>query len=183
MRCIVLALILFLTSNQPARAQAAEPEREGAPADEVSVVGPAIKSIQQSVEAIAENTNPANYADPPEQARDITPLQISILDLDAQRQMADYAESTFKAIVGDIIVGALTLGALIITILQTSKLVKQDRAWMASIKQEDPTIVGDPADPDVVVQVFSITNVGKTPAIKARSGIGGIPSSADSETH
>ncbi len=130
---VLLVAWSFSALAQPQNQVPAPPtstqSNDDAPQD-ISVTGESLDSIAESVEAIAENTDPKNYAQPREQDRDITPLAVSILDLDAQRKMADYAALLFKTTIVQIVIGTLTLAGLLITIKQTTKMVREDKAWL-----------------------------------------------------
>jgi hypothetical protein len=121
------------------------------------------------MEAIAENTDPAQYAEPRETQRDIKPEQVAILDLKAQSEMAKYTRYIFKATFVQCVIGLLTLAGLGATIYQTGKIVQQDRAWIAFDRRRYKT--EDIKESNATEFTCIWRNTGNTPALEVTVGL------------
>ena len=167
MRIICLAFMLLASlwvwGQQQDAANNPEPEPEDPAAQPIEISSPTLDAIQESIKAIAANTDPNNQPKPERYDREGESKTLSEFDLDAQDSMAD---STYWMMWGTwaaLGVSFLALVGLFINLYQTRKIVKQNRAWITAATRE--TLFDDIAATNFAEFHTSWTNTGGTPAI------------------
>lgn len=133
-------------------------------ADPIEIRVEALDSIQQSVEAIASNTTPDNQAQQDQTEREVKSFDLSMLDLDAQQQMAKYTRLIYLVTAAGLVVGTLTIFALGISIFQTKSIVRQDRAWI-TFTQAKVVLYGFATDDECAEILMRWENTGRSPAV------------------